>query len=282
MSERKRERLLDGLSLPESPRWHEGRLWLSDMGDGRVIALSLDGTAETVVTVPGNPSGLGWLPDGTLLVVSMEKQCIFAIRDSALAPYADLGGQVAGDANDMVVDGQGRAYVGNVGFDHRLAAPEPRTTHLVLVEPDRSVRSVGGEVLVPNGTVITPDGETLIVAETALSKLTAFHIADDGSLEDGRTFAELPGTAPDGIGLDAEGCVWVANAAGTSFIRVREGGQVADEIDVGRCCLACILGGPDGTTLFMMTSDGFDPPTVAKATGAVETVKVGTPAAGWP
>ncbi len=208
--------LASGFRFTEGPRWHDGRLWFSDMHDHKVWALGLDGTKELICNVPQEPSGLGWLPDGRLLVVSMKDRRLMRLDPEGLNVSADLSGHTDHLINDMVVDGLGRAYVGNFGFDLH-ADEKPATTCLVLALPDGTTRVVAEDLLFPNGTVITPDGKTLIVGETFGARLTAFAIADDGSLHDRRVWAQMEGTVPDGICLDAEGAVWVARFADQRF-----------------------------------------------------------------
>jgi sugar lactone lactonase YvrE len=280
---REPEVLLGGLGFAEGPRWHDGRLWFSDMGAARVMAVDLDGRAEVVLEVPTRPSGLGWLPDGRLLVVSMRDRRVLRLEpDGEVVVHADLADLASFDCNDMVVDGLGRAYVGNAGFDLSARPLEVRAAEVVLVTPDGEARVVDDEVVFPNGSVVTPDGSTLVVAETFGQCLTAFTIAEDGSLTDRRTFASLRGTSPDGICLDAEGAVWVADANGSACLRVREGGEVVDRVDTGRGCFACMLGGADRRTLFLMTAEGFEGAAIRRRTAAIEVVEVEVPGAGYP
>ena len=282
--ERQRRVVLDGLGFAEGPRWHDGRLWFSDMGTGWVNAVDPEGRVDAIVEVPGRPSGLGWLPGGDLLVVSMGERRLLRYDGAALHPHADLGPLVSADCNDMVVDGAGRAYVGNAGFDLRDQPLQIRPAQIVLVTPDGAARVVDDEVVFPNGTVVTPDGGTLIVGETFGRRLTAFRIEDDGSLTGRRTFAELPDAAPDGICLDADGAVWVADANGSGCLRVAEGGDIVDrvEVDEGRSCFACMLGGTDRRTLFLLTAEGFSGAAIRRRTAAIEAVEVESPGAGWP
>jgi sugar lactone lactonase YvrE len=280
---REAEVLLGGLGFAEGPRWHDGRLWFSDMGAARVVGVDLDGRAEVVLEVPTRPSGLGWLPDGRLLVVSMRDRRVLRLEpDGEVVVHADLADLASFDCNDMVVDGLGRAYVGNAGFDLSARPLEVRAAEVVLVTPDGEARVVDDEVVFPNGSVVTPDGSTLVVAETFGQCLTAFTIAEDGSLTDRRTFASLRGTSPDGICLDAEGAVWVADANGSACLRVREGGEVVDRVDTGRGCFACMLGGADRRTLFLMTAEGFEGAAIRRRTAAIEVVEVEVPGAGYP
>jgi sugar lactone lactonase YvrE len=248
--------LLDGLTFPEGPRWHDGRLWFSDMYGPEVVAVDLEGQRETICEVPGQPSGLGWLPDGRLLIVSMKDRRLLRREPSGeLVEHADLSDIATFHCNDMVVGGDGNAWVGNFGFDLHARA-EPRPAKLALVTPDGQARAVAEDLQFPNGSVITPDGATLIVGESGAQRLTAFDIGPDGSLANRRTWAEVPGP-PDGICLDAEGCIWVAiprNRAGV--VRVAEGGEVRRHIELDeRDAFACMLGGPEGRTLFITVSD---------------------------
>lgn len=278
-----RKVLADGFGFVEGPRWRDGLLWFSDMGTKQVLTVDLDGTVEEVVVVDARPSGLGWLPDGRLLVVSMNDRRVLRLEDDGeLVEHADLSSLASAPCNDMVVDGRGNAYVGNPGYDMRNPPTPLPPAEVVLVRADGSAEVVDREVVFPNGPVVTPDGRTLIVAETMGRKLTAFDIADDGTLSNRRTFADLPGRAPDGIALDAEGAVWFADAMGDACVRVREGGEITDVIDTGRGCFACALGGPDRRTLFLLTGEGFSGEAMRKRTGAIETVEVDVPGAGWP
>ena len=273
--------LLEGLCFPEGPRWHDGKLYFSDMHAKRVVSLDLEGNAETVVEVPNDPSGLGWLPDGRMLVVSMLDCRLLRLDGGVLTEIADLSGLVPARCNDMVVDAQGRAYIGNFGFElHKRESPKP--TVLVMVTPEGEVRVVAEDLAFPNGTAITPDGGTLIIAETFAKQLSAFDIESDGSLSNRRLFAKLDGR-PDGICLDAEGAVWVATPFRGEVVRVREGGEVADRIEVGTEAFACMLGGSERRTLFICTATATDPDECrALEKGAIEIVEVSVPGAGLP
>jgi len=274
--------LLDGLAFPEGPRWHDGRLWFSDMHQHRVVAIDTDGHAETIVEVPNRPSGLGWLPDGRLLVVSMTDRRVLRLERNSLIEHADLSSLATFHCNDMVVDAGGRAYVGNFGFD--LDAGEtPTPAALVLVTPEGSAKVAADDLMFPNGTVITPDGRTLIVGESFGARLTAFDIADDGSLSNRREWARTEGAVPDGICLDEEGAIWVASPISAEVLRVREGGQVTDRIKVETQAFACMLGGDDGRTLFICTAASSNPEECrASASGRIETLQVAIPRAGLP
>ena len=274
--------LLDGLTFGEGPRWRDGKLWFSDFYSHRVMTVDLDGKSETILEVPQRPSGLGWTTKGDLLVVSMLDKRVLRFDRNAAHPYADLSALAGGPCNDMVVDAQGRAYVGNFGYDRHNGAPA-RTTCIALVGTDGSVKSAAEGLTFPNGMVITPDGKTLIVGETFANRLSAFDIRDDGMLVNHRVFAETPGCFPDGICLDAEGAVWVTNPQGDSVLRVFEGGRVAQKIHTGgRFSYACMLGGADQRTLFIVTNTGSGPAIAGKKSGRIEIVQVDVPGAGLP
>ncbi len=278
------ETVLDGLCFPEGPRWRDGALYFSDMHARRVMRLEPGGRAEIVVEVPDDePSGLGWLPDGRLLVVSMRRRRLLRLDPGGLVEAADLSAIASFSCNDMVVDAHGRAYVGNLGSDVN-AGEEARPAELVLVPPDGPPRAAAGGLLVPNGCVITPDGGTLVVAESFGARLTAFDVAADGSLGGGRTWADLgEGAVPDGICLDAQGAIWVAMPLASEVVRVREGGEITDRIPVSGLAAACMLGGDDRRTLFICAADTH-PPDSGEPTrdGRIDRVRVDVPGAGFP
>lgn len=274
--------LLDGLCFPEGPRWRDDRLWFSDMHDHRVKTVDLAGRSESRFEVPGSPSGLGWLPDGRLLVVSMTDRRLLREGPGRLVLHADLSALASHDCNDMVTDGRGRSYVGNFGFDLH-AQEKPRFAEIVLVTPEGDARVVAGEMGFPNGSVITGDGRTLIVGESTRARLTAFDIAGDGSLESRRVWARLEGAVPDGICLDAEGAIWVASPLGAEVLRVREGGEVTHRVATSQRAIACALGGPKRTTLFVCTSEHLRADECAATRGArIEVAEVEVPGAGFP
>ena len=276
------ETLLDGLVFGEGPRWHDGRLWLSDMHAQTVLTVDLDGKREDVLHVPGNPSGLGWLPDGRLLVVSMTDRKLLRRDGGRLVVHADLARLARFHCNDMVVDARGHAFVGNFGFDLDAGA-KPCPTELIRVDPDGRAAIAAREMRFPNGSVITPDGTTLIVGESFGSCLTAFTIAADGSLSVRREWARLEGAVPDGICLDAENAVWVASPVSKEVLRAHEGGAVSQRIPVGRPAIACMLGGPDRRTLFVLSADTFRADeAIRKRSARVEVVRVDVPGAGLP
>jgi len=276
------EVLLDGLAFPEGPRWRDGKLWFSDMHAGTVQSVDASGRSEVVVEVPAAPSGLGWLPDGRLLVVSMTDRRLLRLDPDGLAEVADLSELASYHCNDMVVDQQGRAYVGNFGFDlHDHASPT--NAEIVLVTPDGRARIVADEMQFPNGSVITPDGATLIVGETFGMRLTAFDIEADGSLSGRRTWAQLDKILPDGICLDAEGAIWVASPVSHAIFRIALGGEILQRIPIEAQSFACMLGGSEGRTLHICTAESSDPETcIANRTGRIEIVEVDVPHAGLP
>jgi sugar lactone lactonase YvrE len=284
--DREREVIADGIVFGEGPRWHDGHFWFSDIGAGTVHRIASDGSLETIVEVPGRPSGLGWRPDGTLLVVSMHRHRLMSYDGHRLAEVADLSEWCGGDANDMVVDARGRAYIGNLGFDIEVQPIEPRSTHVVRVDPDGSARSVAADLMAPNGMVIAPDGRTLIVGESGGACLTAFEIdPDSGDLSKRRVFAACEGGAvPDGICLDAEGAVWIASPTTNEFLRIIEGGQVVDRISSGdRVAIACMLGGPDRRTLLLITAPTMGiKSSIPLRQGRIEKTRVEVAGAGLP
>lgn len=266
--------LLEGLKFPESPRWHDGKLWFSDMDLKKVMTVDLNGTKEVILEMEDSPSGLGWLPDGRLLIVSMDEERLLRLDSDGVKIVADLKSLVTFKCNDMVVDKQGRAYVGNFGFDYNKERFKP--AEIILVKPDGTGQVVADNMAFPNGTVITPDHKTLIVAETFGSKLTAFDILDDGLLENRRIWANIEGLLPDGICLDADGGIWVASPGRGKVFRVLEGGEITHEVLVSTQAFACMLGGHDRRTLFVATS------TNERSTGQIEIVEVEIPGAGLP
>jgi len=286
--------LAEGITFGEGPRWHDGKLWFSDFYDNAVKTCTTDGIVEVAFHTPHQPSGLGWLPDGRMLIVSMQDRTLLRREpDGTLVIHADLNSLATWHANDMVVDAQGRAYVGNFGFDLDTAlatrtweevAVDHATAILARVDPDGTVHAVAEGLDFPNGAVITPDGRTLIIAESMAARLTAFDIAADGTLSNRRVWAAFDGgRAADGICLDADGQVWVANPSANEAVRVREGGEIAAIIETTQPAVACMLGGPDGRTLFILTSDSFDEATCAASRGGkVEVATVSSPRAGRP
>lgn len=288
--------LLEGIYFGEGPRWHDGRLWFSDFYARRVCSVSLAGDLRAELELDGRPSGLGWMPDGSLLVVRMELREVWRRwPDGRFERHADLTNHSAHMCNDMVVDGRGRAYVGNFGFDldaelRARGAPSVIADHptamLALVRPDGSVADAapGERLSFPNGTVITPDGRTLIVGETLAGRLTAFDIGEDGVLANRRVWASTLPRLPDGICLDAAGAIWIANPIAPECARIAEGGEALDLIETdGQPCFACMLGGPEGRHLFMLVAPGSDPEAARdKPLGRILVSEVEVARAGWP
>jgi sugar lactone lactonase YvrE len=276
------ETLMTGIAFGESPRWHEGRLWFSDWGAGELIAVDLAGSSDVVARVQSFPFCIDWLPDGRLLIVhSRDRLLLRREPDGSLVRHSDLSGLARG-WNEIVVDGRGNAYVNGGDFD--LMAGEEFTPGIVaLVTPDGAARQVADDIAFPNGMAVTPDNSTLVVAESYASRLTAFDIAPDGGLSNRRVWAETVGDHPDGICLDAEGAAWYADVGNRRCVRIREGGEVLQTIDFDRGCFACMLGGADRRTLFVVAREwhGVD---VGKGMGTGQVLTVGAPAAGagWP
>lgn len=289
------EPFVEGLHFGESPRWHEGRLWYADFYDETVQSVGETGDVRIETRVEGEPAGIGWLPDGRLLVVARKPRTVLRVEsDGRLVQHGDLNPTATFYGNDMIVDSVGRAYVGNFGFDldrfieeRGLAAlvepPGAPTTALIRIDPDGSAHVAATDLVFPNGTVITPDGRLLIVAETLAGRLTAFDVGEDGELSGRRVWATLPWCAPDGICLDAEGHVWVANAMTTECILVAEGGAVIDRVHTSCNSFACMLGGEDRRTLYAMTAPTSTESVVkADRTACIEIARVDVPGAGLP
>lgn len=269
--------LASDLAYVESPRWHDGRLWFAHWGTDEIVAVDLDGGTEIVGHGPGGFGwSLGWLPDGRLLVTG--ERLMRQEPDGSMVQHADLS-KLSGDWNEIVVDGRGNIYVnGRCEFD-----PAPRGI-IALVTPDGSVRQVADSIAFPNGMAVTPDNSTLIVAESLAGRLIAFHIKDDGSLSNRRVWAE--GIGPDGICLDAEGAVWTQKFTENAVVRIHEGGRTLQTIKLDRSPFACMLGGPDGRTLFMLAAEwrGMEKvdEALAARTGQVLIAPAPAPRAGWP
>ena len=290
------ETLVDNLYFPEGPRWRapeggEGKLWFSDVLAGTVMTTDLAGNTETLAEVPELPSGLGWWPDGRLVVVSLGDGKLMAIGDDgSLTQVADMQALDGKPCNDMIVDAKGCSYIGSFGALDEDKIPNPGNmpefSHIILVEPDGSARIVADRMTFPNGPAISADGKTYIVAETFANRVSAFDIGDDGSLSNRRIWADI-GAPTDGITLDEEGCLWVAvpyyiYGGPGGFLRLREGGEVVDRIDVdGYSSFACTLGGPDMKTLFLLMStvlgDERHP-----GDGRISVVEVDVPGIGTP
>jgi len=285
--------LAEGIYFGEGPRWRNGRLWFSDFYAHAVKSVSPAGDLRTEFEIDDQPSGLGWMPDGSMLIVGMTKrQVLRRTADGKVSVHADLSGIATFHCNDMVVDAEGRAFVGNFGFnlDEEVASrpvedviANHKTAKLACVSPSGKVRVAAEDMHFPNGSVITPDGKTLIVGETVGFCLTGFDIASDGSLSNRRVWAPTLPRIPDGICLDAEGAVWFANPMTTECVRIAEGGEVLEVVETGQLCFACMLGGDDGKTLFMLTADSADAhAAAAKPTGRIMVCKVDVARAGLP
>jgi sugar lactone lactonase YvrE len=285
--------LAEGIYFGEGPRWRDGRLWFSDFYAHAVKSVSPDGDLRAEFEIDDQPSGLGWMPDGSMLIVSMTKRRLLRRRpDGWIGVHAELGQFATFHCNDMVVDSAGGAYVGNFGFDldgeirargvESVLADHP-TAKLIYVAPDGAVSVAAEDMHFPNGPVITPDGKTLILGETLAGVLTAFDIGPDGSLGNRRVWASCQPAVPDGICLDADGAIWVANPIAPQCLRIAKGGEVLEVIDTGQPCYACMLGGDDGRTLFMLTAASSDHhAAAASATGRIVLAQVDSPRAGRP
>ena len=284
----------EGLGFGEGPRWHDGRLWYSDFYRHGIFSMAADGSDEVLEhEVPTQPSGLGWLPGGDLLCVSMTDQQVLRFHDGEVTTFADISEYCVFWANDMVVSPTGFSYVRNFGFDldarlaelgvERFMAEPPPSTNLVVLGPDGVIVQVVPDMDFPNGTVITPDGATLIIGETFGSKHTAFDIGADGTLANRRVWAPLEMAATDGMCLDAEGQIWFANALTHQCVRVAEGGEITGTVHCSQRAFACMLGGDDRRTLFVMTAGSSDRFEIAERTeGRIEAVRVDVAGAGTP
>ena len=279
-----RELLREGLGFAEAPRWRSGFLWLSDIAERAVLCLDVSGNVVQQLPTPGHPSGLGWLPDGRLLVVLMDERVVLRREAQGWEEHADLSRFTSAPLNDMVVAPSGCAYVTGFGYDAETEEP-PQTTEVILVRPNGSAEAQPYPLWRPNGCVITPDGTTFIVAETRVHQLTEFRVASDGTLRDPEVIAVLPrGTWADGICLDEDGCIWVADPKGRACRRVTHGGDIVAEIDTRPLpCIACTLGGHDRRTLFLLLSELGDFDDLAQQKQArIETITVDVPGAGSP
>lgn len=289
--ERKLETLMKGLTFGEGPRWHENKFYFSDFYSHKVYSLDLSGKYEVIVEIPNQPSGLGWTPDGTMLIVSMKDRKLMSFKDGLLTERADLTELSGFHCNDMVVDIDGNAFIGNFGFN-TYDGEEIKPTNLILVRPGEEPVLAADNLFFPNGTVITPDNKTLIVGETYAARLTAFDKSEDGSLSNRRIWADLKVNAeegtvplPDGMCIDEEGAIWVASPSTAEVIRVHEGGMISERIPVQTNAFACMLGGEDRRTLFICTSNGsgVDPEAALREkSGKIEITQVDVPGCGKP
>jgi sugar lactone lactonase YvrE len=284
------EPFLSGLYFGECPRWHDGRLWYSDFFDHAVFSISTDGDRRTEVDFDGEPAGLGWLPDGRLLINSrLDRVIMRREQDGSLVRHGDLKPWATWHANDMVVASNGQAYSGNFGFDldglydGTVEATAIAPASLIRVDPDGTSCEAASELAFPNGAVITDDDRTLIIAESMGQRLSAFDRQPDGTLTNRREWAALPGIAPDGICLCADGTVWVSNALGTECVRVAEGGDIVERVVTSQGCFACMLGDEDRQTLYLVTAAWSDAAKArAERNGALERVRTTVPGAGLP
>ena len=280
--------LLGGLAMPESPRWHEGRLWFSNWGADEIVAVDLDGTSEVVGAGPkGAGWAVNWLPDNRMLITGTE--LVRVEPDGSRVRHADLRHVSPHGWSEMTVDGRGNTYVNTINFDFAdfdaVLTTGQALGKIALVTPAGDVREVATEIAFPNGMVVTEDNQTLIVAESFAARLTAFDIAEDGTLSNRRIWAD--GVGPDGICLDADGCIWASSGVMVNdCARIREGGEVLDTIELDRPCFATMLGGPDRRTLFMLTADwkgteGMEGVIEAR-TGQVLVAEAPAAGVGWP
>ena len=289
--ERKLETLMKGLTFGEGPRWHENKFYFSDFYSHKVYSLDLSGKHEVIVEIPNQPSGLGWTPDGTMLIVSMKDRKLMSLKDGQLKERADLTEFSGFHCNDMVVDIDGNAFIGNFGFN-TYDGEEIKPTNLILVRPGEEPVLAADNLFFPNGTVITPDNKTLIVGETYAARLTAFDKSEDGSLSNRRIWADLKVNAeegtvplPDGMCIDEEGAIWVASPSTAEVIRVHEGGMISERIPVQTNAFGFMLGGEDRRTLFICTSNGsgVDPEAALREkSGKIEITQVDVPGCGKP
>jgi sugar lactone lactonase YvrE len=275
--------LVADLSFSEGPRWHNNRLYYSDFYRHVVEAVDLDGNVETIAQVPNQSSGLGWLPDGRLLMVSMlDRKLLRQEADGTLSVHADLSEIATFDCNDMVVDAKGRAYVGNFGSDIEGGVLPPKPAKLALVDVEGRVSCAAEDLSFPNGAVITPDGTNLIIAETFGKVLTCFDIDLAGGLSHRRVWANLDRHFPDGICLDSASGIWIADPVNACVVRVIEGGEITNRVETHRPAYACMLGGEDGKRLFISTADASGKAAAASRTGRIEYIDVEFSAAGLP
>jgi sugar lactone lactonase YvrE len=270
---------MDGILLGESPRWHDGKLWFADWVGQRLYTLTEDGRSAIEAEIASLPFSIDWLADGTLLVVhAAAKELQQREANGRFTRLADLSHLSDYGSNEIVVDGRGNIYVNNINFD--FPGGEFQPGFIALVAADGRARRVAGDLAFPNGMTITPDGRTLICAESYNGNLTAFDIESDGSLGNRRLWAKIDGQGADGICMDAEGCVWASS--GPRCIRIREGGEVLEEVPLDRMAFACMLGGADGRTLFITANEWTGSINVETPTGRVFATRVDVPRAGYP
>ena len=271
-----------GLAFPEGPRWHEQRLWFTDQHAHAIYHLAPEGKLTQVATTTDRPGGLGWLPDGRLLVVYMRERRVMLLTNGALVKYADLSQFASFDCNDMLVDARGRVYVGNFGFDLHGGAPL-KTAELLLIDTDGTIEVLTDTVVFPNGCVLTPDGRELICAETFAHRLTRLQLDARGRWMQQTLWADLGAATPDGICLDTEGAIWVASPGTQAVIRVQQGGTILDRCRTRGTPYACMLGGARRRTLYVCTAETDDPRAAATMkSGRIERVEVAVAGAGLP
>ena len=275
------EVLMEGIVFGESPRWHDGQLWFSDWGANQVIVLGADGSHQVVATVPSFPMCIDFLPDGRLLIVDSAKRRLLRREpDGSLGQHADLSGVADKPWNDIVADDRGNVYVNSIGFDFPGGDFAPGM--VALVTPDGSIGQVVGDLAFPNGMAISPDGRTLVVAESYANRLTGYDIGSDGSLSNRQVWAETPGDHPDGICMDAEGAVWYADVGNQHCVRVREGGAVLAKVDLDRGAFACALSRGPEPRLFVVGQTWGGPQSSSSPSGQVVAFTAPAPGAGWP
>lgn len=280
MKEHQAQLFADDFIFLEAPRWHAGKLWVSDVFDHKLLVIDKHGARKLVGEVPNRPSGQGFLPDGTHIVVSAKDKRLLAVRDGQFSEYADLSAHATGYVNDFAIDSHGRIYVGNFGYDYDGGEPR-KLSSLHRVDPDRTIHEAMSGMDFPNGAVIINNGRTLVVAETWIGKLTAFDLGADGKLSNRRLFADLGKRQPDGICADAEGAIWVGCFNTGEFLRVVGGGKITDRIAFEGSAISCILGGPDRKTLFCTVYAGTIPQLVAQERrGRIFTLEVEVPGPG--
>jgi len=272
------ELLLDGLMFPEAPRWYQNKLWFTDQHAKQIKTVDLNGSSQLIAELSDLPGGLGWLPDGRLVVVSMHNRQLLVMENETLKLYVDLSSLASFHCNDLIIDQHGHAYVGNFGYDLH-AGDKISTAEIILVTPDGKAKIVSNDVIFPNGMIITADENTLIVAETFASRLSSFNIQPDGSLSNRKLWAPLDNRFPDGICLDSKNGIWVACPNTGNVIRVEQGGKITDTVKTIGNAYACMLGGKDLNKLFILTSETDDPEYAKKIkSGRIEWVDVKIPA----
>lgn len=284
MNQKKLQTLLTGLAFGESPRWHKGRLWFSDWEAHEIVSVDLKGNRETIsLPFKSFPFSIDWLPDGRLLIISISEGLLRQGPNGSLVSHADLSSLSVKGWNEIVVDGRGNIYINAINFD-LMSGEQFKPGVIILISSDGSVRQVADGVAFPNGMVVTPDNATLIVSESYGNKLTAFDIAADGSLSNRRVWAETGEDHPDGICLDAEGAIWYGDVGNKRCVRIREGGEILDTINLDQGCFACMLGGKDEKTLFMVTKEWQSVKKTSNTTQTSQVVMTEAPAAGagWP